>query len=152
VTSLVSSQWDIVLPIELNSYLPNQYNSSGFHIGLFCHSLCISSTDSHRSGDIHHHHHASSCINMQFYLNKFSFHQKLFSDHNSLSISVSPYTRAHHIDTAIKLAEEINRFRPWINLRLEIDMPYVFTVLFDEDATNLYQKLFSHLIKVRYLL
>ena len=61
---------------------------------------------------------------------------------------VSTYTKVHHIHTAIYLQQEILNFKYWMNLQVEVKVPSVFAVLFDEDALCIYNKIFSMITKV----
>ena len=61
---------------------------------------------------------------------------------------VSTYTKVHHIHTAIHLQQEILNFKYWMNLQVEVKIPSVFAVLFDEEALCIYNKIFSMITKV----
>ena len=61
---------------------------------------------------------------------------------------VSTYTKVHHIHTAIHLQQEILNFKYWMNLQVEVKIPSVFAVLFDEEVMCIYNKIFCMITKV----
>ena len=70
------------------------------------------------------------------------------SDQQIQSNYVSTYTKVHHIHTAIHLQQEILNFKYWMNLQVEVKIPSVFAVLFDEVVMCIYNKIFSMITKV----
>ena len=73
-----------------------------------------------------------------------------FKGNNTLqSYPVScPYTSIRYPDTVARLDTEVSRLRSWMNLKLQLKIPAIMSVLFDGDAVELYERIFSNLIKV----
>lgn len=63
----------------------------------------------------------------------------------------SSFTSIRYPDTFLRIEEELNKIRSWMNIKLYLDIPPVFKILFDSDAISGYERIFSHLIKVIFL-
>lgn len=86
--------------------------------------------------------------NLSYDVHRFRYYQN--SDISSSVHLVSQFTQSNHVDTYVKLTGDIKKFKLWLTLKLRIKMPNrLFSVLFDEDAMNIYEALFSNLIKVK---
>jgi hypothetical protein len=60
----------------------------------------------------------------------------------------SSFTSIRYPDTFLRIEEELNKIRSWMNIKLFLDIPPVFKILFDSDAISGYERIFSYLIKV----
>ena len=119
--------WHILLPLDLESFVSRQGVG---RVSVVSHSRRTSL--------------AQSSAVVELY--RMSFQQRLTLD--ATIPPVSAYTQAHHSDTAAALLEEVGRFQAWMSLSLRVDMPPIYCVLFDDEVLDVYETLFSNLIKV----
>lgn len=61
----------------------------------------------------------------------------------------APFTSARYPDTFLQLEQEVSRIRAWMNLRLQLQFPAVFAVIFDADSKRHYERIFGLVMKVR---
>ena len=62
----------------------------------------------------------------------------------------SAATATRHPETAACILEEVNRVRAWMNMKLQLNFPPMFRVIFDADAVAGYERIFSVIMKVQY--
>lgn len=143
-------------PLELSAYLPSQVNDGKFFVGISSHSLLIPDILSPLYSQLNQSNNITGDFlmnpnaqigNIVFDVFQFEFCQSILVDHSSSSM-VSAFTKAHHIDTASKLTNELQQFRAWMNLRLHVNTPQILSVLFDEESMTVYENMFSLLLKV----
>lgn len=60
----------------------------------------------------------------------------------------SSYTTTRHPETFTHIENELNQIKAWMNLKLKLSIPPIFSILFDSDAVGIYERLFSSLMKV----
>ncbi len=61
----------------------------------------------------------------------------------------SPYTSTRYPDTFLRLNQELNKFRTWMNLKLVFVIPSIFKIIFDSDAIYGYERVFNTLMKIK---
>ena len=60
----------------------------------------------------------------------------------------SPYTSAKYPDTALRLESELSKLRVWMNLKVNFQFADIFRIIFDNEAMNCYERIFTLLMKV----
>ena len=62
----------------------------------------------------------------------------------------SPFTTTRFPDTFLRIEAEVSQFRAWMNLKLLVQLPPMFKVIFDPETIVSYERIFSLIIKVDY--
>lgn len=60
----------------------------------------------------------------------------------------SPYTSARYPDTFLRLEEEMAKMRTWLQLKVQVQLPPLFQVIFDAESMRHYERIFALLMKV----
>ena len=60
----------------------------------------------------------------------------------------SPYTTTRFPDTFLRIEAEVSQFRAWMNLKLLVQLPPMFKVIFDPETIVSYERIFSLIMKV----
>lgn len=60
----------------------------------------------------------------------------------------SPFTTTRFPDTFLRIETEVNQFRAWMNLKLQVQLPKAFKVVFDPETVICYERIFSLIMKV----
>lgn len=63
----------------------------------------------------------------------------------------SPYTSARHPDTFLKMEEELAKIRTWMNIKMQFQFPPLFKVIFDAESVRHYERIFSLVMKIRFV-
>lgn len=60
----------------------------------------------------------------------------------------SPFTTTRFPDTFLRIEAEVSQFRAWMNLKLLVQLPPMFKVIFDPETIASYERIFSLIMKV----
>jgi len=137
-STIIDDKWDLILPIDLTNY--TKLSGGLSQIGLVGSGICFEDTiNENNSGERQ---------NFDVSVASITFEGK-----GALATYpvASPFTSTRYPDTFLRLESELKDLKYWMNLKLQLEIPSIFRVIFDNEALGKYERVFSTLVKVRLL-
>lgn len=63
----------------------------------------------------------------------------------------STFTAARYPQLSNKMEEILTAYRNWIHMRITLQFPSIFTIVFDQEVMKSYETMFSMLMKIRFI-
>jgi hypothetical protein len=140
-TSDTDQKWDLIIPFDLTNY--SKLSGGLSQIGIVGSGLCFEESSIDTSIDT-----TEGKKNFDITVTSITFEGK-----GALATYpvASPFTSTRYPDTFLRLESELKGLKYWMNLKLQLEIPSIFRVIFDSEALGKYERVFSTLVKVRLL-
>ena len=137
-STIIDDKWDLVLPIDLTNY--TKLSGGLSQIGLVGSGICFEDSISENN--------SGERKNFDISVASITFEGK-----GALATYpvASPFTSTRYPDTFLRLESELKDLKYWMNLKLQLEIPSIFRIIFDNEALGKYERVFSTLVKVRLL-
>lgn len=140
-TSAADEKWDLTIPFDLTNY--SKLSGGLSQIGIVGSGLCFEEPSVDTPIDD-----AEGKKNFDITVTSMAFEGK-----GALATYpvASPFTSTRYPDTFLRLESELKGLKYWMNLKLQLEIPSIFRVIFDSEALGKYERVFSTLVNVRLL-
>lgn len=137
--TVVDDKWDFVFPIDLTNY--TKLSGGLSQIGIIGSGLCFEDSINDNIS-------LTEKKNFDISVTSITFEGK-----GALATYpvASPFTSTRYPDTFLRLESELKDLKYWMDLKLQLEIPSIFRIIFDNEALGKYERLFSTLVKVRLL-
>lgn len=132
-----TASWGLEVPVNLANHVKCQGGQA--FAGLDASGLKLTTSRDHGSTD------AADADAFAFRLTQLQFSGR--GTLSSYPVTSAP-TAARHPDTAARVQEEVDRVRAWMHIKLSLNFPPMFRVIFDADAVTCYERVFAAIMKV----
>ena len=144
-----SKEWDISIPMDLANYV--KLTGGLVYMGLIGSGLVVQVDDTISSRSTAGTSETNVVSSKSIGVVTFVVESASLHGNGALTTYpvASPYTSTRYPDTFLRLNQELNKFRTWMNLKLVFVIPSIFKIIFDSDAIYGYERVFNTLMKIK---